>query len=234
MSGAVDLLECPRANKRLTCRCSPCAACGYGKHAAVHAPHLGEPPGSEPWDHEYVSPESVSRFSLELTVRTSLGHTTHTVELESLADLEELGAEVRATIDAWIARAGESHPPTDDSHETLRKAMTNIADGCTDPERVARVALCGRFEAGRATASDEYLDALAHAVGRAPLDVLAEIAREEMSLAERLGGRCPYCGSDVLDVDARTGLMCLSCRAAIGEDDEKVREALRVREDGQP
>ena len=50
--GAVDLSECPRRSSRRTCTCEPCK-CGYGKHTAVHGPKLDQPPGSEPWGHEY-------------------------------------------------------------------------------------------------------------------------------------------------------------------------------------
>ena len=52
--GAVDLSECPTGagNK---CRCRPrCRMCGFRKHMAVHGPVLGQPPGSKPWDHEFV------------------------------------------------------------------------------------------------------------------------------------------------------------------------------------
>ena len=51
--GAVDLSECPTgAGNR--CRCDRCRVCGYRKHMAVHGPMYGEPPGSKPWDHEFV------------------------------------------------------------------------------------------------------------------------------------------------------------------------------------
>lgn len=57
MSGAVDLGECQfrryyRAN--YGCRCGKCAVCGYPKHSGIHGPVFGQPPGSEPWGHEYV------------------------------------------------------------------------------------------------------------------------------------------------------------------------------------
>lgn len=51
VSGAVDLSECPYKH---ACACRPrCRKCGYGKHAAVHGPVFGQPPGSKPYDHEY-------------------------------------------------------------------------------------------------------------------------------------------------------------------------------------
>lgn len=55
MAGATDWNECKtRLMKASPCRCLPvCAICGYGKHDALHGPFLDQPPGSEPYDHEY-------------------------------------------------------------------------------------------------------------------------------------------------------------------------------------
>lgn len=50
--GAVDLDACP-TRMHGQCRCGPCDECGYQKHTAIHGPALGQPPGSEPWGHEY-------------------------------------------------------------------------------------------------------------------------------------------------------------------------------------
>ena len=53
--GAVDLDECrTRWPGSRTCHCEQCARCGWGKHMAVHGPAYGEPPGSAPYDHEFV------------------------------------------------------------------------------------------------------------------------------------------------------------------------------------
>lgn len=55
--GALDLAACPtRWRGKGRCRCEPCAACGYPKHHYVHGPDFGQPPGSEPWNHQYVPP----------------------------------------------------------------------------------------------------------------------------------------------------------------------------------
>ena len=63
---AVNLDECPYLNRKLTyrktkvmnrgtCRCGACKICGFPKHSAVHGPVYGQPPGTKPWDHEFVS-----------------------------------------------------------------------------------------------------------------------------------------------------------------------------------
>lgn len=63
MSGAIDFNECPylqRAKLRArsgTCRCERCAVCGHHKHTGIHGPRYGEPPGSEPWGHEFQPKE---------------------------------------------------------------------------------------------------------------------------------------------------------------------------------
>lgn len=51
MSGAVDLNECRRSVNR--CTCGKCARCGFPKHMAIHGPKYGQPPGSEPYGHEF-------------------------------------------------------------------------------------------------------------------------------------------------------------------------------------
>lgn len=58
MSGAVDLKDCPNRPRR--CRCGKCK-CGHQKHTAIHGPIYGQPPGSEPYGHEYrpVAPAPV-------------------------------------------------------------------------------------------------------------------------------------------------------------------------------
>lgn len=50
MSGAVDLEECVPHQ----CRHGHCAVCGELKHKAAHGPVFGQPPGSPPYDHEFV------------------------------------------------------------------------------------------------------------------------------------------------------------------------------------
>ena len=55
VNGAVDLNACPTRKwkyRKWWCYCIPCK-CGAKKHASVHGPILGEPPGSKPWGHEY-------------------------------------------------------------------------------------------------------------------------------------------------------------------------------------
>lgn len=52
MAGAVDFEECPRYG-RGSCRCERCAVCGHRKHTGVHGPLLRQPPGSQPWGHEF-------------------------------------------------------------------------------------------------------------------------------------------------------------------------------------
>lgn len=64
--GAVDFSQCPGIDGRTRwgrCPCGKCASCGHPKHSAVHGPFFGQPPGSEPWDHEYVAPVSALRES---------------------------------------------------------------------------------------------------------------------------------------------------------------------------
>jgi hypothetical protein len=58
MAGAVDLSECHRIGRYGKCRCDYCAVCEFPKHMAIHAPLYGQPPGSRPWGHEFVSRES--------------------------------------------------------------------------------------------------------------------------------------------------------------------------------
>jgi hypothetical protein len=56
--GAVDFNECPRSGyvRSLNyCECGHCAVCGFPKHTTVHGPSYGQPPGSEPYDHQYVA-----------------------------------------------------------------------------------------------------------------------------------------------------------------------------------
>ncbi len=66
MNGAVDISEGPEARARTqwgnrsVCRCEKCYVCGWGKHMVVHGPAYGEPPGSKPYDHEFV-PLTTSR-----------------------------------------------------------------------------------------------------------------------------------------------------------------------------
>lgn len=59
MSGAVDLKECHRRRRvrggSSFCNCEVCAVCGLKKHTGIHGPALGEPPGSKPYGHEFVS-----------------------------------------------------------------------------------------------------------------------------------------------------------------------------------
>jgi len=49
-SGAVDMDACPLSTR---CRCERCMRCGHRKHMAIHGPHNGEPPGSNPYGHEF-------------------------------------------------------------------------------------------------------------------------------------------------------------------------------------
>lgn len=58
MIGAVDFSECPTKK----CRCGICRVCGFQKHMAVHGPYFDAPPGSKPYDHQFVAQES--RFRL--------------------------------------------------------------------------------------------------------------------------------------------------------------------------
>ena len=53
MSGAVDLKECPGRKRKGRCKCEPLCICGWRKHMAAHGPKLNQPPGSEPWGHEF-------------------------------------------------------------------------------------------------------------------------------------------------------------------------------------
>lgn len=55
MSGAVDLNECPYEDDKwdIPCKCGICTVCGYPKHCSAHGPFRGQPPGSQPYDHEY-------------------------------------------------------------------------------------------------------------------------------------------------------------------------------------
>lgn len=63
VSGAVDLSDCPTRrrsgpyNRMGSCRCTPCKACGFGPHMAIHGPRYGEEPGGEPYGHEYQPPQ---------------------------------------------------------------------------------------------------------------------------------------------------------------------------------
>lgn len=54
-TGAVDLDACPTRGRRRLCRCGACLKCGFPKHTAVHGPVYGQPPGSKPWGHEFVT-----------------------------------------------------------------------------------------------------------------------------------------------------------------------------------
>jgi hypothetical protein len=49
--GAVDFSECPTR----VCHCERCAVCGEVKHCSLHGPVFGNPPGSKPWGHRFVS-----------------------------------------------------------------------------------------------------------------------------------------------------------------------------------
>lgn len=53
-SGATDYRECPQYAARRRCRCGACAVCGHPKHSAPHGACCGQPPGSEPWGHQFV------------------------------------------------------------------------------------------------------------------------------------------------------------------------------------
>lgn len=57
MNGAVDLSECPYPVGR--CKCGICVFCGFSKHMAIHAPVLGEMPGTKPWGHEFTTIEEI-------------------------------------------------------------------------------------------------------------------------------------------------------------------------------
>lgn len=58
MTGAADLKACPTKGQRGWCACGePCVVCGYREHFAIHGPKYGQPPGSEPWGHEFKPPE---------------------------------------------------------------------------------------------------------------------------------------------------------------------------------
>ena len=76
------------------------------------------------------------------------------------------------------AEAAEQEPIP----QVLRRAMNHIADGCTCPEKVARAALCGRFEPTRATASDARLAALSSGDDAEPV-----LRRFEVSLLAEIG-----------------------------------------------
>jgi hypothetical protein len=52
MSGAVDFYECLDPHPH--CRCGKCRVCGFQQHMAAHGPAYGQPPGSKPYDHEFV------------------------------------------------------------------------------------------------------------------------------------------------------------------------------------
>lgn len=59
--GATDGEACPTRRPRGGCRCKPrCAVCGYGEHDAIHGPKFGEPPGSEPWGHQFEPSDNSS------------------------------------------------------------------------------------------------------------------------------------------------------------------------------
>lgn len=58
MTGAVDFAEC---GNRRCCRCDICAVCGFSKHKAIHGPFMGEPPGSKPYGHRFVSKDEAAR-----------------------------------------------------------------------------------------------------------------------------------------------------------------------------
>ena len=52
--GAIDVDNCPSKRRPGgTCRCGPCAECGWGPHMAIHGPKYGQLPGTEPWGHLY-------------------------------------------------------------------------------------------------------------------------------------------------------------------------------------
>jgi hypothetical protein len=55
MEGAVDLTQCPTRTRTGLCKCGACLECGFPKHSAIHGPFLGQPPGSKPFGHQYVS-----------------------------------------------------------------------------------------------------------------------------------------------------------------------------------
>ena len=55
LTGAVDLNACGNKGSWGQCYCGRCAMCGRPKHIAIHGPSFGQPPGSEPWGHEYVA-----------------------------------------------------------------------------------------------------------------------------------------------------------------------------------
>jgi hypothetical protein len=62
-TGAVDYSECLRggcSNGWRPCQCGKCCHCGYPKHAAIHGPFWGQPPGSEPYGHQF-EPERATR-----------------------------------------------------------------------------------------------------------------------------------------------------------------------------
>ena len=52
---ACDLDACPNKTKlRGKCRCrDKCLICGGPEHISLHGPCYGQPPGSEPWHHEF-------------------------------------------------------------------------------------------------------------------------------------------------------------------------------------
>lgn len=55
MGGAIDWNECPYLIMMRRCRCGYCAVCNHPKHTAIHGPVYGEPPGSKPYGHEFIS-----------------------------------------------------------------------------------------------------------------------------------------------------------------------------------
>jgi hypothetical protein len=54
--GAIDFNECPEGGITgwKKCQCGTCAVCGWPKHCALHGPLYGQPPGSKPYDHEFI------------------------------------------------------------------------------------------------------------------------------------------------------------------------------------
>ena len=71
--GALDLNACPTRDQRGRCRvtgelrcyraqepcrcCEFCVRCGGRKHVSLHGPVYRFPPGSEPFDHEFIPRE---------------------------------------------------------------------------------------------------------------------------------------------------------------------------------
>lgn len=65
--GALDVLECPKWRRncwgRGRCACGRCRLCGHQKHAAIHGPLFGCPPGSPPYGHEFQPDMDLRRRS---------------------------------------------------------------------------------------------------------------------------------------------------------------------------